>query len=386
MRASEGSPLNRLLEHALVRRVLGTLFASSARRHLARMDRVRPYRAQLRLLLGMLHRTRRTTFGRDHDFRRIRTPEDFRRLVPVRSVAELQRDYGRTGQTWPDPLPFRVSTGLKPRSFALSHELQSAQRVGFFTALSLVARERPLQSLTAGKLVWLGDDSTLAVTGPTTLTASQLGEARFPWLLRSQAIAGPGWSCPQPDAGIGNLLASQPIRCLIGSASRILNFLDRCPADDHLAAVVVSHDHGFDLAQLRDRLDPRVLLLPALANPEGWFALHDPRVGGMRLLTDHGVYFEFIPQDGSPRRWLHEVHPGTPYEIAISSPAGVWAVATGTMIEFTQVDPPLVRLLPPKIERPTPVIPAPHRQSAGKAATLPEMSVRSPWSTPADRG
>ena len=142
-----------------------------------------------------------------------------------------------------------------------------------------------------------------------------------------------------------------------------------------------------------DATSPGTLLLPALIRPEGWLALHDPRHEGLRLLTDHGVYLEFIPfadadQQRPPRQWLDEVRPGVPYEVAISSPAGVWACRTGTVIEFTQLTPPLLRVLPLAVrsERSLPVIRAPHRQSVGTPAALPETPARSPWSARADRG
>ena len=67
-------------EHALVRRAAEAVFRAVSRRHLAQFDRLAPARCQARILLGLLHQAQTTRFGRDHDFRRIRTLDDFRRV------------------------------------------------------------------------------------------------------------------------------------------------------------------------------------------------------------------------------------------------------------------------------------------------------------------
>src|SRR5262249_40952030 len=72
----------RLLEGGL--RVLGL-------RHIRALEAQDADRVQVRYLRGLLHAARRTPFGLEHDFSRIRTVADFHRLVPPRSRSELQR-------------------------------------------------------------------------------------------------------------------------------------------------------------------------------------------------------------------------------------------------------------------------------------------------------
>src|SRR5437588_34719 len=75
----------------------GACFRRQARRRLLGLDRAAPGRAQVRALLGLVHRAQTTRFGLDHDFRRIQTPADFQRLVPLRTTAELWQQYGLPG-------------------------------------------------------------------------------------------------------------------------------------------------------------------------------------------------------------------------------------------------------------------------------------------------
>src|SRR5205807_2191009 len=121
-----------LADTRLARQVTEALFHTCGRRHLARFDRLSAGRCQNRILLGLVHQARLTRFGLDHDFARIRTAADFRRLVPL-STGRDQR----------------------PGLVAPSPALQSSHRAALRTALALAAHERPRARLLAGNLLFL---------------------------------------------------------------------------------------------------------------------------------------------------------------------------------------------------------------------------------------
>ncbi len=151
-----------------------------------------------------------------------------------------------------------------------------------------------------------------------------------------------------------------------------------------------------------------VLLLEMAGRAEGPIAVEDPRHGLPRLLFDHGVYFEFVPPDQAgeprcPRHGVAEAELGVPYELALTSPAGLWACRIGRTVCLERRDPPLIRFLDPAVPQPTtlatirrsrrtdlipptPAVPAPHPQSGDSPAAPPESSCHSPWSILADRG
>jgi hypothetical protein len=153
--------------------------------------------------------------------------------------------------------------------------------------------------------------------------------------------------------------------------------------------------------QLRELLGEKVLLLETCFLPEGSVAVEDPRRGCLSLLFDHGVFFEFTPvaeagQSDPTRHGLTEVEPGVVYEIALSSPAGVWACRTGVAVRFERCDPSLFHLVPmpaPAVVEGRKIVTSlsrppqsPHRQIAGIPAAPPEKFAHTPWLTPADRG
>src|SRR5262245_34162717 len=103
----------------LARGLADALLRRRARRRLLTLDSASS-RAQVHALLGLIHQARGTRFGQEHDFRRIRTSEDFRRLVPLRSPAELWRQYGipalpaLAGAAWPGPISYLATCDITP--------------------------------------------------------------------------------------------------------------------------------------------------------------------------------------------------------------------------------------------------------------------------------
>jgi hypothetical protein len=228
----------------------------------------------------------------------------------------------------------------RPGPVPVTPDLLAIHRRGLRSALALCVhgcarRER----LLTRPLVWLGD------AGP-----------RGSWLPR--LVRGLAITDPVADAG-----------CLIGPASRVVPWVNAGTAcitwNDGTPAV------GIEL----------------LVRPEGTFAVHDPRHGQFRLLTDHGAYYEFIPVDqvgtARPHRLgIAETRPGETYELVVSTP-GAWATRTGVGVVFEGTGPLFRRVELPVI---APVEKATRPRSAGTPVALPGTSVHIPWSAPADRG
>lgn len=83
---------------------------------------------------------------------------------------------------------------------------------------------------------------------------------------------------------------------------------------------------------------------------EGYFAIQDTKSVGMLLLTDHGVYYEFIPieeiDDANPtilnidQVQLHQI-----YALVISTYAGLWRYVIGDTVRFTSVNPYRIKVV-----------------------------------------
>src|SRR5262249_52204125 len=103
---------------APVRRIADALLRRYARRPLQALDRLPAARIQQETLLRLVRHSRHTRFGRDHDFARIRTVEDYQRCVPLRDYEAFWQGYWQPAfpclrdVTWPGSIPyFALSSG-----------------------------------------------------------------------------------------------------------------------------------------------------------------------------------------------------------------------------------------------------------------------------------
>ncbi|MCD5390211.1 MAG: GH3 auxin-responsive promoter family protein [Candidatus Pacebacteria bacterium] len=84
---------------------------------------------------------------------------------------------------------------------------------------------------------------------------------------------------------------------------------------------------------------------------EGFFAIQDDpeKNGEMLLLTDHGIFYEFIKMDeyGMKNQTtinLSNISIGVDYAMIISTNAGLWRYDIGDTIQFTSVDPYRIKI------------------------------------------
>jgi len=93
--------------------------------------------------------------------------------------------------------------------------------------------------------------------------------------------------------------------------------------------------------------NPAVRLQESYPCSEGFIAFGDPETGLLRLVLDHGLFYEFVPVDelDSPRptrHWLGDVEVGVNYAIVVSTCAGLWSHIIGDTVRFESTDPPLL--------------------------------------------
>jgi len=84
---------------------------------------------------------------------------------------------------------------------------------------------------------------------------------------------------------------------------------------------------------------------------EGFFAIQDDpkKHGEMLLLTDHGVFYEFIPMDNYTKDTqqaitLPHVQLGIDYAIIITTNAGLWRYDLGDTVCFSSIDPYRIKI------------------------------------------
>ncbi|HET8809661.1 MAG TPA: GH3 auxin-responsive promoter family protein [Flavobacteriaceae bacterium] len=101
----------------------------------------------------------------------------------------------------------------------------------------------------------------------------------------------------------------------------------------------------------RSLMGKPITIIDTYLASEGFLACQTrPGTSAMQLLTDNGIYFEFVPfrqeyinPDGSlvekaPSKTLAEVETGKEYVLVVSTVSGAWRYLIGDTIEFTDVE------------------------------------------------
>ncbi len=80
---------------------------------------------------------------------------------------------------------------------------------------------------------------------------------------------------------------------------------------------------------------------------EGYVAVEDLRFRMLRLIPDHGIFFEFVPMeelsnDKPTRHTVADLQPGVNYAVVMTTCAGLFSMILGDTVRFERRDPPLL--------------------------------------------
>jgi len=374
-----------LIEHVIgsrpVRQAADWMFSRYAARRVAQVDRLRSAECQFETLRALLGRAGETKFGRDHRFDRIRTMADYQRHVPLRRYEDFWRDYWQPAfpamhnVTWPGPLPYvALSSGTTSgatKYIPVSREMLRSNRRAAFTGLAWFHCRHPEARLFAGRTLFLGGSTDLrpAAQGTAPAEATRLGDLsgiaarEFPALMRPfvfpplDVALSTDWDAKLER--IAEESVSLPITAVSGVPSWLLALFERMLRLTGKAAIaeiwpslrlVIHGGTRFDPYRklFRQVVGDGVRYLETYPASEGFVAAEDSRYEHLRLIPDHGVFFEFVPVDelDDPRPARHtlaDAVPGVQYAVVLTTCAGLWSYVLGDTVCFESISPPLLR-------------------------------------------
>ncbi len=361
---------------SLIRRAADFAFGRYARRRARALDRLDATAEQRRTLLRLVRHARATRFGREHDFGRLRSVADYQRRVPLRDYDAFWRDYWRPAfplladMTWPGPIPYLAlssgTTSGATKYIPVSREMLASNRRAALTTLALFLAARPGTPLFCGRLFFLGGSTDLSAPADGVLAGDLSGIAArevspllrpytFPpldlallsdWDRKLQVLA-------ERSAGL-------PITAVSGVPAWLLVLFERLrqiTGRERLIDVwptlrlVIHGGTRFDPYRALFRQvvgSDDVQFLEVYPSSEGYVATEDPRHGLLRLVPDHGIFFEFVPvaelHAAAPaRHTVADVVPGVQYAVVLTTCAGLWSYVLGDTVCFERRDPPLLR-------------------------------------------
>jgi GH3 auxin-responsive promoter len=332
--------------------------------------------AQRRQLLSLVRRARETRFGRAHGFDRIDGVEAFQAQVPLRRYEDFWQDWWQptfprlADLTWPGKIPyFAASSGTTTgitKYIPVSRAMLAANRRAALDILVHHLRARPASRILAGRNFMLGGSTDLVQHDGGIYCGDLSGIAanEIPWWAQTRYFPPRRLALMADWEKKIRLLAPLSLRANIrsigGTPSWLLLFFaelaalrpDR-PARStswypelelciHGGVGFTPYKAQFETVFAGSPVDLREVY-PA---SEGFIAIADRGGGeGLRLLTDNGLFLEFVPVDelAAPqptRRWLANVECGVNYAVVVSSNAGLWAYLLGDTVRFVERRPP----------------------------------------------
>ena len=360
--------------------ITGPALWAIARARVARWHQLArdPARVQLSTLLAHCKTAANTEFGRAHRFASIKTYEDFRSRVPLRTYAELEPDLQRMRQgtrdvLWPGLVRYFGNSSGTSHTTANSkflpisdEQIRWQQKAGFDCLASYLVAHRD-RSFTGGFLLALMPPSNLQREGDV-FTASNPGIMQRHVPRASQLLI-----LPKPDVrdiddydrkltAIAKAYLDHDVRALTGTTCWFSILFDRVLAaarsrgrradtiSDIWPNLRVLLGGGVFAEPYRQIIEERVgRPLPIIdtynATEGGIFAATDrPDDDSMLMIPDRGVFFEFVPraQHGKPdaeRLSLWNVVPGVDYSVVVTTSSGLFGYYIGDFVRFTSVFP-----------------------------------------------
>jgi hypothetical protein len=332
------------------------------------------------VLRKLIERAKNTAFGEEYDFGRIAAtgyhPAEFIKRVPIHDYSSMFKNWwyrslnGEPFVTWPGRVNyFALTSGTSESSskyIPVTNEmLRAIQRASVRQLVSATKYGFPDEFFEKGILM-IGGSTHLQYNGTyyqgdlSGITAKNIPfwfqhfykpgrriarEVEWTVKLDEMVRKADNW-----DIGIivGVPAWVQIILEKIIDRYQLRTIHDIWP---HFSAYVHSGvSFGPYLRSFEQLLGKPVLYNESYLASEGYMAFQQPgNHNGMSLITDNGIYFEFIPfndtnfyPDGEIRSDaktldLTEVSEGTEYALLISTCAGAWRYLIGDTIKFTNV-------------------------------------------------
>ncbi len=325
-------------------------------------------------------RAKETRFGRDHGFAGITSVADYQARVPLRTYAQHWDDYWKepfphlTDCTWPGTIPyFAVSSGTssgKVKHIPCSAAMVKSNKRAAMDILVHHIANRPQTRIFDGKCFLLGGSSDLKELAPGIRAGdiSGIAAAEKPWWV--QRFYFPPKSLTfitdwdEKIERLAPLALAEDIRFLSGAPGWLAILFEKLASlrPETLGRIVDVFPHleimthgGVSFAPYRRRFErllegSRAEMREVYPASEGFVAIADRGpLMGLRMLTDNGLFYEFVPTSelGSTnptRHWLGNVEEGVDYAIALTTCAGLWSYMIGDVVRFVDRRPARIQI------------------------------------------
>lgn len=314
-----------------------------------------------------------TSFGKDHGFGNITSPEQYAKQVPVRDYEAL-RHYidqvtdGKPNVLWPGkPIYFAKTSGTTSgvKYIPISKESIPFHINSARNALFCYIAETGKADFVDGKLIFLSGSPVLtSKSGVHTGRLSGIVNHHVPAYLRKNQMPSYATNCiedwEQKVSAITQETLYQNMTLISGIPPWVQMYFDKVfeqtgkKVGEQFPNFNLFVYGGVNFEPYRDKIEAsigrKVDTIETYPASEGFFAYqHLQSAKGLLLLPNNGIFYEFIKVDeffkDNPKRYtLAEVELEVNYALIITTNAGLYAYNIGDTIKFVSLSPYLIKV------------------------------------------
>lgn len=323
---------------------------------------------QEELLLSLLNTAKKTLFGRTYDFENIKSVKDFQEKVPVADYEDLKPyiekvKRGQKDILWIEtPEYFAKTSGTTSGSkyIPISKEGMPFQVKGAQSALFHYIAKKNNADFVGGKMIFLqGSPELEEVFGVKTGRLSGIVAHHIPNYLQKNRL--PSWETNMMEdweAKVDKIVEEtekENMTLISGIPPWLIMYFEKLIEKNgkkikqifpNLQLIVTG---GVNYEPYREKMEEllggKVDIVQTFPASEGFFAFQDDYTKeGLLLLTNHGIFYEFIPleQYGKPnarRLTLKDIELNKDYALILTTNSGLWAYSIGDVVRFIDKNP-----------------------------------------------
>ncbi|WP_452598489.1 GH3 auxin-responsive promoter family protein [Pontimicrobium sp. MEBiC01747] len=327
-----------------------------------------PIETQENVFKNLIKEASHTNFGKDHNFKTIKTHEDFVKQVPVRDYESIKKYVDKVVEGEKDvlwkgkPLYFAKTSGTTSgaKYIPITKESMPYHVNAARNAILMYIHETGNTKFVNGKMIFLQGNPILKEKNGIQLgRLSGIVAHYVPKYLQKNRM--PSWetNCIEDwetkvDAIVEETLPEN-MTIISGIPSWVQMYFERL--QEKTGKKVGDIFKNFNLfifgginyepyrAKFENLIGRKVDSIELYPASEGFFAFQDKQnEKGMLLQLNSGMFYEFIKADEffneNPKRiTIAEVEKGVNYVIIISTNAGLWAYNIGDTVQFTSLSP-----------------------------------------------
>lgn len=326
-----------------------------------------PVKTQNKVLRNLISDAKKTAFGKDHQFSKIKNYEDFKVNVPIRDYEALKPYVDRVVGGEPDvlwkgkPLYFGKTSGTTSgtKYIPITKESIPMQIKGARNAVLMYINRKKNAAFVNGKMIFLqGSPELTEKNGIKIGRLSGISAHYVPKYLQNNRLPSYKTNCIEDwETKVEKVIdetVNEDLRLIGGIPSWVQMYFERLvertgkkvgeifPNFQVFVYGGVNYEpYRKKFEELIGRKVDSVELYPA---SEGFISFQDTDEIGMLLTLNAGIFYEFIPADeffdeNPTRISIADVKLEINYVIILNTNAGLWGYNIGDTIEFISLKP-----------------------------------------------